>query len=86
MPKQISIQIDHALYGIQGHTLDVTEAAQNALMGDDLTVSAKRLGVEDPAPGEMKFFAVKATITIDNDDSQSFHYIAKDYETIDFIP
>ena len=86
MPKQVSIHIDHALYGIQGNTVDVTEAAQDALMGDDLTISAKRLGIDDPAPGEMKFFAVKATITIDNNSSKTFHYIAKDYETIDFIP
>ncbi|NNK87836.1 MAG: hypothetical protein HKO90_06105 [Flavobacteriaceae bacterium] len=85
MPKQVTIQIDHAFYGIQANTVDVTEQAQNALMGDDLTVSAKRLGIEDPAPGETKFFAVKATITIDDGEPQTFHYIAKDYETIDFV-
>ena len=86
MPKHVSIHIDHALYGIQGNTIDVTEQAQNALMGDDLTISPKRLGIEDPAPGEMKHFAVKATITIDDAKPRSFHYIGKDYETIDFIP
>ena len=85
MPKQVTIQIDHAFYGIQANTVDVTEQAQNALMGDDLTVSAKRLGIEDPAPGETKFFAVKATITIDDGAPETFHYIAKDYETIDFV-
>ncbi len=86
MPKRISIQIDHALFGIRGSTVDVTQQAQDALSGDDLTVSAKRLGVDDPAPGEVKFFAVSATVTIDDEAPKAFHYIAKDYETIDFIP
>lgn len=86
MPTNISIKIDHALYGTQDRTIDVTDAAQNALMGDDLTVSPKRLGVEDPAPGEVKFFAVQASISIDGGASETFHYIAKDYETIDFVP
>ncbi len=86
MPSKVIIDIKQALYGIQGQTADVTEAAQNSLTGDDLTVSVKKLGIEDPAPGEMKFFAVKAMVTIDDNEPYAFHYIAKDYETIDFIP
>lgn len=85
MPTNISIKIEHALYGIHASTIDVTKEAQNALSGDDLTVSARKLGVEDPAPGEVKYFAVKALITVDGV-SNVFNYIAKDYETIDLIP
>ena len=86
MPTNISIQIAYALYGIKDRTIEVTKEAQAALAGDDLTVSANRLGVEDPAPGEVKFFAVWAKIKIDDRETTDFHYIAKDYETIDFIP
>ena len=86
MPSKVIIDIEYALFGNQSHTIDVTEAAQNALAGDDLTVSARKLGVEDPAPGETKYFAVKANITLDDNDPYPFYYIAKDYETIDFIP
>ncbi len=86
MPTNIKIKIDYALYGIQGQTIDVTDQAQQALMGDDLTISPKKLGIKDPAPGEMKNFAVKATISIDDADPYPFYYIAKDYETVDFIP
>ena len=86
MPTNISIAIEYALYGIQDQTVDVTKEAQAALMGDDLTISPNKLGIEDPAPGEMKHFAVKALITIDDNEPSAFHYIAKDYETIDFIP
>ncbi|MBT8288352.1 MAG: hypothetical protein HKN00_08970 [Flavobacteriaceae bacterium] len=85
MPTQINIKIEHALFGIQGKTIDVTAAAQEALEGDDLTISVKRLGIEDPAPGETKFFAVSAKIKIDDNDPYDFHYIGKDYETIDFV-
>ncbi|WP_456438430.1 hypothetical protein [Psychroserpens sp.] len=86
MSKQISINIESALFGNQSNTVDVTEQVQNALHGDDITISANRLGVEDPAPGETKHFAVKATITIDDNAPYPFYYIGKDYETLDFIP
>ena len=86
MPSTISIKIIYALYGIQEHTVDVTNEAQAALAGDDLTISARRLGIDDPAPGEMKYFAVKAEVRIDNEDPTTYQYIAKDYETIDFVP
>lgn len=86
MPTNIKISIDHALYGKKGQTVDVTKAAQKALAGDDLTISARKLGIDDPAPGEIKHFAVKATISIDNAKPYSFYYIADDYETVDFIP
>ena len=86
MPKQISIKIESALFGNQSNTVDVTEKVQNALHGDDITISANRLGIEDPAPGETKHFAVIATITIDDDAPYPFYYIGKDYETLDFIP
>ncbi|MDB9960955.1 hypothetical protein OAD62_02575 [Oceanihabitans sp.] len=86
MSKQITIDIEYALFGNQGNTIDVTKEVQDALMGDDITVSANKLGVEDPAPGETKHFAVKANITIDDNAPYPFYYIGKDYETLDFIP
>ncbi len=86
MPKKVIIDIEYALFGNQSNTVDVTDAAQNALMGDDLTISSRKLGIEDPAPGETKHFAVKANVTIDDNEPYTFLYIAKDYETIDFIP
>ena len=86
MSKKIIINIELALFGNQGHTIDVTKEVQDALMGDDITVSANKLGVEDPAPGETKHFAVKANITIDDNAPYPFYYIGKDYETLDFIP
>ena len=86
MPTNISIAIEYALYGFKDQTVDVTSQAQAALMGDDLTISPKKLGIDDPAPGEMKHFAVKAKVTLDNNEPTDFFYIANDYETIDFIP
>ena len=86
MSKQITIDIEYALFGNQGNTIDVTKEVQDALKGDDITVSANKLGVEDPAPGETKQFAVKANITIDDNAPYPFYYIGKDYETLDFIP
>ncbi|MBT8264951.1 MAG: hypothetical protein KJO41_05755 [Bacteroidia bacterium] len=86
MPTNISINIEHAIYGIKEKCMDVTAQTQAALAGDDITISPKKLGIEDPAPGEIKHFAVKAMITIDNKEPYPFYYIAKDYETIDFIP
>ncbi len=86
MSKKIIIDIEFALFGNQSNTVDVTEKVQNALMGDDITVSANKLGIEDPAPGETKHFAVKAMITIDDNAPYPFYYIGKDYETLDFIP
>ena len=86
MSRSIKIDIELALFGNQGNTIDVTSEVQNAIMGDDITVSANKLGVEDPAPGETKHFAVKANITIDDNEPYPFFYIGKDYETLDFIP
>ena len=86
MAKKIIIDIEYALYGYHANTVDVTEAVQNSISGDDLTVSARLFGIDNPAVGESKYFAVKANITIDDDDPYPFFYIAKDYETIDFIP
>ena len=86
MSKVIKIDIELALFGNQGNTIDVTKEVQDALAGDDITISAKKLGIEDPAPGETKHFAVKANITIDDNPSYPFFYIGKDYETLDFIP
>ena len=86
MSKTIKIDIELALFGNQSKTIDVTTAVQDAIMGDDITISAKKLGVDDPAPGETKHFAVKANITIDDNAPYPFFYIGKDYETIDFIP
>ncbi len=86
MSKVIKIEIELALFGNQSNTIDVTSQVQNALMGDDITISAKKLGVSDPAPGETKHFAVKANITIGDNAPYPFFYIGKDYETIDFIP
>ncbi len=86
MPTKVIIEIEYAVYGNQANTVDVTKQVQNALSGDDLTISSKRLGIENPAPNETKHFAVKANITIDNNEPYPFYYIAKDYETIDFIP
>ena len=86
MSTKISINIEFALYGIQNQTIDVTSEAQAAIAGDDLTISPRKLKIEDPAPGIMKNFAVKALITIDDAEPYHFFYIAKDYETIDFVP
>ena len=86
MSKKIVIDIELALFGNQGNTINVTSEVQNALAGDDITISANKLGVTDPAPGETKHFAVKANITIDDNAPYPFYYIGKDYETIDFIP
>ena len=86
MPTKVSIKIEQALYGIQGQTVDVTAEAQASIHGDDLTITPRKLGIEDPAPGVLKHFAVKALITIDDTDPYPFVYIAKDYETIDFVP
>ena len=86
MSKTIKIDIELALFGNRGNTIDVTEKVQNGLMGDDITISANKLGIEDPAPGETKHFSVKANITIDDNAPYPFYYIGKDYETIDFIP
>lgn len=86
MPKKIIINVELALFGNQSNTINVTEEVQNALKGDDITISANRLGIEDPAPGETKHFAIKANITIDDNEPYPFYYIGKDYETLDFIP
>ncbi|MBT8274019.1 MAG: hypothetical protein KJO77_09445 [Bacteroidia bacterium] len=86
MPTNIKITIVHALYGKKGQTVDVTKEAQEALAGDDLTISPRKLGIDDPAPGEIKHFAVKARISIDDAKPYLFVYIADDYETVDFIP
>lgn len=86
MPTNIKITIKRAMYGKKGQTIDVTKEAQDALSGDDLTISPSKLGIEDPAPGELKHFAVKAIISIDDEKPYSFFYIAEDYETIDFVP
>jgi len=86
MSKTIKIDIEYALFGNQANTIDVTKEVQDSLMGDDVTFSANKLGIEDPAPGETKHFAVKANITIDDNAPYPFYYIGKDYETLDFIP
>ncbi|WP_091421146.1 hypothetical protein [Formosa sp. Hel1_31_208] len=86
MAKKVIIDIEFAVYGTGANTVDVTEQVQNTISGDDLTVSARKFGIENPAPGETKHFAVKANITIDDNEPYPFFYIAKDYETIDFIP
>lgn len=86
MPRTIKIDIELALFGNKSNTIDVTAEVQNVLMGDDITISANKLGIKDPAPGETKHFSVKANITIDDNDPYPFYYIGKDYETLDFIP
>jgi hypothetical protein len=86
MSKTIKIDIEFAMFGNQANTIDVTQQVQDGLKGDDITISANKLGITDPAPGETKHFAIKANITIDDNASYPFFYIGKDYETIDFIP
>jgi len=48
MSKQITIDIEYALFGNQGNTIDVTKEVQDALMGDDITAMLQEMVMTEP--------------------------------------
>ena len=83
--SNFSIKIDSAVYGSSSVAVDVTAAAQNALKGDDLKITAETFGIPDPDPGVLKHCGIIATVTNGSQKPQQVVRMAHDFDVVDFF-